>query len=46
MPILAKIANSLATVNGAILNDEQSLVSEKQVGVFAMILHYTYQTQS
>ena len=46
MPILSNVANSLATVNGAILNDEQSLVSEKQVGVIVMILHYTYQTQS
>ena len=31
MPILSNIANSLATVNGAILSDEQLLVSEKQV---------------
>ncbi len=31
MPILSNIANSLATVNGTILSDEQLLVSEKQV---------------
>lgn len=31
MPILSSIANSLATVNGVILSDEQSLMSEKQV---------------
>ena len=31
MPVLSNIANSLATVDGAILSDEQSLMMEKQV---------------
>lgn len=32
MPVLSNIANSLATVDGAILSDEQSLIMEKQKG--------------
>ncbi|XP_028393083.1 protein odr-4 homolog isoform X3 [Dendronephthya gigantea] len=30
MPFLSKVANSLATINGVIINNEQLLVSEKQ----------------